>query len=129
MIRRAVHRVQDNEHFFVVCRYVERNALRAGLAKRAEQWRWGSLWHWLYKPALQPPLLSPWPLPRLPGWVERVNTPLTEPELAAVRLSDQRGRPLSDLDSVESIASRLNLESTMRPRGRQKIHFPSTKEA
>ena len=38
--------IQDDEHFLVVCRYVERNALRAGLVKRAEQWRYGSLWRW-----------------------------------------------------------------------------------
>jgi len=36
--------VQDDDHFFVVCRYVERNALRAGLVDRAEDWRWGSLY-------------------------------------------------------------------------------------
>ena len=35
--------VQSDEHFYTVCRYVERNALRAGLVERAEQWRWGSL--------------------------------------------------------------------------------------
>jgi len=120
--------IQDDRHFFVVCRYVERNALRAGLVDRAERWRWGSLWHWLHQPA---PLLSPWPIPRLSGWVERVNTPLSEPELAAVRLSAQRGRPLGDPDWVESIAHRLNLESTIRPRGRQQIRVPHppTKEA
>jgi len=68
--------------------------------------------------------LSPWPMPRLPGWVERVNEPLSEEELAAVRLSAQRGRPLGDEGWVESIARRLNLESTMRPRGRKRIRFP-----
>ena len=31
--------IQDDEHFLVVCRYVERNALRAGLVDHAEQWR------------------------------------------------------------------------------------------
>ncbi len=36
--------IQDDEHFFVVCRYVERNALRAELVDRVEEWRWGSLW-------------------------------------------------------------------------------------
>jgi len=36
--------IQHDQHYFVVCRYVERNALRAGLVKRAEDWRWGSLW-------------------------------------------------------------------------------------
>jgi putative transposase len=35
--------VQEDEHFYDVCRYVERNAARAGLVKRAEAWRWGSL--------------------------------------------------------------------------------------
>ena len=35
--------LQDDEHFYTVCRYVERNALRAKLVKRAEDWRWGSL--------------------------------------------------------------------------------------
>jgi putative transposase len=63
-------------------------------------------------------------MPRLPGWVERVNEPLSEEELAAVRLSAQRGRPLGDEGWVESIARRLNLESTMRPRGRKRVRFP-----
>ena len=61
---------------------------------------------------------------RQTSWMKRVNTPLSEAELAAVRLSAQRGRPLGDPGWVESIASRLNLESTMRPRGRQQIRFP-----
>ena len=36
--------VQADEHFLTVCRYVERNALRAKLVKRAADWRWCSLW-------------------------------------------------------------------------------------
>ena len=32
--------VQDDAHFLTVCRYVEANALRAGLAERAEGWSW-----------------------------------------------------------------------------------------
>jgi len=116
--------IQDDEHFFVVCRYVERNALRAKLVKRAEDWRWGSLWRWLQKPEPDPNLLSPWPLPRLPRWTARINECLTKEELDAVRLSAQRGKPLGDEGWVESIARRLNLESTMRPRGRPKVRFP-----
>jgi putative transposase len=38
--------VQGDEHFLTVARYVERNALRGGLVRRAEQWRWSSLWRW-----------------------------------------------------------------------------------
>jgi len=51
--------IQDDEHFFVVCRYVERNALRAGLVSDAQDWKWGSLWRWLRKPEPEPKLLSP----------------------------------------------------------------------
>ena len=113
--------IQDDDHFWVVCRYVERNALRAKLVARAEDWRWGSLWRWQQEPEPDPKLLSPWPLPRLPNWVHRVNSPLTANELDAVRLSAQRGRPLGDPAWVESITRRLKLESTIRPRGRQRV--------
>lgn len=110
--------IQDDDHFLVVCRYVERNALRAKLVRNAEDWRWGSLWRWLQKPEPKPELLSSWPVRRYPKWLERVNEPLSEKELAAVRKCAQRGQPLGDENWVESIARRLNLESTMRPRGR-----------
>ena len=112
--------VQDDEHFLTVCRYVERNALRANLVARAEDWRFGSLWRWMQPGEPKPKLLSPWPIARSPGWTDRVNTPLGDRELEAMRRSVQRGRPWGDEGWVESIARRLNLESTMRPRGRPK---------
>jgi putative transposase len=34
--------VESDEHFWVVARYVERNAQRANLVLRAEEWRWSS---------------------------------------------------------------------------------------
>ena len=33
--------IQGDEHFLTVCRYAQRNVLRAELVKRAKQWRWG----------------------------------------------------------------------------------------
>ncbi len=36
--------IQTDDHRVTACRYVEANAKRANLAKRAEQWRWASLW-------------------------------------------------------------------------------------
>ncbi|WP_406700058.1 hypothetical protein V5E97_14570 [Singulisphaera sp. Ch08] len=36
--------MQNDEHWLTVSRYMERNALRANLISRAEDWRWGSLW-------------------------------------------------------------------------------------
>jgi hypothetical protein len=37
--------VQEDGHLLTLGRYVERHALRARLVKRAERWRWCSLWH------------------------------------------------------------------------------------
>ena len=68
--------IQDDAHFLTVCRYVERNALRAELTARAEDWRWGSLWRWQQSVEPVPALLSPWPIPTpkpspgpWPGWL------------------------------------------------------------
>ena len=65
--------IQDDGHFLTVCRYVERNAVRARLVKQAEDWRWGSLWRWMQPTDPDPVLLSPWPIPRSPNWVDRVR--------------------------------------------------------
>ncbi|MCD0463180.1 transposase [Roseiconus lacunae] len=116
--------VQDDDHFLTLCRYVERNAMRAGLVARAEDWRWGSLYRWNCSSEPIPKLLSPWPIRRPPGWLDRVNTPLEEKELDRIRWSIRRGSPLGDAGWVESIARRLDLESTLRPRGRPKKRPP-----
>jgi putative transposase len=112
--------VQEDEHFYSVCRYVERNALRAGLVKRAEAWRWGSLRRREADVAAGPDLLSAWPLPRPGDWVEEVNRPQTEAELEALRRCVQRGQPYGSDVWVKRTAGRLGLESTLRPRGRPK---------
>ena len=115
--------IQDDAHFLTVCRYVERNALRAELTARAEDWRWGSLWRWQQSVEPDPALLSPWPIPRSPHWLARVNEPLTDRELIALRRSAQRGSPFGDSAWIESTAQRLGLAPTINPRGRPQVRF------
>jgi len=110
--------VQSDDHFLTVCRYVERNALRAGLAARAEDWRWGSLGRRQTSHAAAKPPLSPWPIDRPPDWTLRVNMPMTPAEEEAVKLSIRRGQPYGTAPWQKRMASRLGLESTFRPRGR-----------
>src|SRR3989304_5798896 len=86
--------VEDDDHFYSVVRYVERNALRAGLVDRAEQWRWSSLWRRERGDVASRAILSRWPLACPRNWVELVNTPQTEAEVAAVRTAIRRGNPL-----------------------------------
>ncbi len=82
--------IVDDMHFLTVLRYVEANALKAGLVRRAEDWKWGSL-HWRCdggSPLLDEPLIV------LPDdWVSLVNVPLTSAELQEARAIAKRGRP------------------------------------
>ena len=112
--------VQKDDHLYAVLRYVERNALRAGLVRRAETWRWCSLWRRHAGTDKERALLHPWPLPLPADWVEHVNRPQTEAELDAVRRSVVRGRPFGSAAWERQTAARLGLEYTLRPRGRPK---------
>ncbi len=75
--------VQEDEHFLTVCRYVERNALRANLVRQAENWRWSSLWQRLHEKSEVP--LAAWPVRQAKNWTEQVNEVQTQAELAALR--------------------------------------------
>ena len=99
-----------------MCRYVERNPLRANLVARAEHWRWSSLWHRMQ--ATQVPWLSDGPLPLPQRWKEYVNRAETEGELAALRRSVVRGAPFGDESWQEQTAAALGLESAFRRPGR-----------
>ena len=107
--------VEEDDHFFAVCRYVERNALRAGLVTLAERWKWGSLWHGASQSALL--ALDSWPVPRPSNWIEHVNQPQSEEELAAIRESVLRGRPYGSRAWVRQAAKTLGLTNTLRMRG------------
>ena len=108
--------VQADEHFLTVCRYVERNPLRAGLVHRAEMWRWSSLWQ--RHNACGEVTLHAWPVPMPSVWLEYVNSVETEAELAAVRSCVRRGSPFGSSAWQRQTAARLGIESTLRPLGR-----------
>ena len=85
--------IQDDSHFNVVCRYLERNPLGANLVSSAGDWRYGSLYRWNQPTEPKPQLLSPWPIARLPNWNARVDSALTKGELDAIHTCVERGRP------------------------------------
>ncbi len=109
--------VAQDEHFLQVCRYVERNALRAQLVRQAERWRWSSLWRRQH-PETVSPCLHDWPVVVSRNWVEEVNRPQTEAELEALRRSVRRGQPFGAEPWARAVAAQLGLESTLRARGR-----------
>src|SRR5262249_31209833 len=110
--------VQTDEHFLTVCRYVERNPVRAGLVLQAEHWRWGSLWQRAQRAAAAQELLSSWPVEQPAAWVQWVNEPLPHEVLQALRRCVNRGQPFGQATWQAQTATRLGLASTLRPRGR-----------
>ena len=107
---------QSDHHLLTVMRYVERNALRAKLVERAEDWPWGSL-HW--RSAIRPPIeLATPPVPLPIYWRHLVNEPQTEAELAAIRTCVNRQRPFGAEDWVRAQAKELDLEPSLAPIGR-----------
>src|SRR5262249_17517824 len=82
--------VESDDHTWVVARFVERNAVRAGLVLRAEEWRWSSLWRRYYGAEDERSLLAAWPIDMPEDWLERVNRSEGKEELEALRRSVQR---------------------------------------
>lgn len=113
--------IQRNDHFLTVCRYVERNALRANLAKRAEEWPWGSLWQRREVKGEDREFLlttSAWPVKPPRNWLALVNRAETPESLDAVRGSVVRGAPYGGELWRQRVAIKLGLTSSLRPRGR-----------
>lgn len=106
--------IQEGDHLLTVVRYAERNALRAGLAARAQDWPWcsaapaGPVW----------PALDPGPVPRPGDWLRHVKEPQTAAEVGALRECLRRGRPFGDGSWRAATAGRLGLEASLRPLGR-----------
>lgn len=110
--------VQEDAHFLTLCRYVEANALRAGLVKRAEEWRWCSLWSRRNGDGAAKRWLRSWPVEPPRDWVACVNRPIGAEQTKAVRQSVVRSTPLGSDRWKTRIATRLGLDLTLRPRGR-----------
>jgi len=108
--------VEEDDSFLALCRYVEANALRAGLVQRAEQWQWSGLWRRMHGSGEL--RLSPWPVARPRNWVAWVNRDLNQEQMQGIRECVQRGRPLGSESWVRQTAARLGLEFTLRGPGR-----------
>ncbi len=110
--------LENDEHFLVCARYIERNPLRSGLVRRAENWAWSSLHLRRSRPKLAERLLSEWPIDAPHDWVEEVNAAQPQQQIEALRLSIVRGRPFGSQSWTARTAGTLDLNHTLQPRGR-----------
>ncbi|HEX3998207.1 MAG TPA: transposase [Pirellulales bacterium] len=112
--------VAADEHLLGVLRYVERNPLRAGLVRRAEKWRWGSLHRRVSGTEAERNLLAEPPAPLGDDWIRHVNAPQSKAELDAIRRAVNRGQPFGGERWTAKVTGQLGLAHTFRPRGRPK---------
>lgn len=117
--------IQEDVHLLTVLRYVERNALTARLAARAEGWEWGSL-NWRAR-RCAPITLQPPPALLPANWVAYVNEPQTPAEVAAIRASIDRQAPFGTADWAARTAVVLGLEQSLAPIGRPRQANVTTK--
>jgi putative transposase len=66
-------------------------------------------------------MLHPGPLPRGKVWLDWVNRPQSEAELAALRKCIERGMPYGNETWQHATAERLGMEASLHPRGRPRI--------
>ncbi len=105
---------QSDGHLTTVARYIERNALRAKLADRAELWPWSSLGQQLLPESLRIPL-TPWPVERRSDWVQWVNGPQTAAEVEAIRACIRQDRPYGVDAWIKSAMRRLGWREPGKP--------------
>ena len=108
--------IEQDEHYLPVVRYVERNALRADLVARAEDWLWSSAS--CQSAGRSEGLVHPGPVAKGRLWLQQVNRAETDGELKRLRQSVNRGTPFGSDEWAATTASVLGLESSLRPRGR-----------
>jgi putative transposase len=108
--------VQCDGHLLRVCRYVERNPLRARMVARAEDWPWSSA-----SPKARAegrPTLADWPFARPEPWLDVLNQPEPPKELQELRRCVATGMPFGFDDGRRFSAGGSRRQWEQRPKRR-----------
>ena len=108
--------VQDDAHFSTLLRYVQRNPLKAGLVKQAQEWKWSSLFRGVAPHASLVPICD-WPIHRRKDWVQWVNQPQSPAEEQWLERSMKFSRPFGSPTWVSRMEKAMALPP-LRRRGR-----------
>lgn len=112
--------VQEDGHLLQLLRYIERNPLRAGLVKKAEDWEWSSLWKREQEDEEQKKLLDKWPIDIPTDYINLVNINQASEEVNSLRYSVNKGKPYGSETWVNKMIEKFNLGSTLKKPGRPK---------
>jgi putative transposase len=110
--------VKDDPHYLVVCRYVERNPIKAGLVASAADWPWSSA---SVTAGSTQPRTTEWPVARPEPWGEYVDRDESPGEFERLQTAIRSGTPYGPHGWREDAATRLRWPSGLRSRGRPRI--------
>ncbi len=119
--------IQEGDHLLCVLRYIEANPVRAKIVAEAGDYRWSSYAAHgqgqpdeLLSPLPEYEALAAYPAVRCRRWSALVHEVAPDSELSAIRRSTETGLPLGERAWVTRLAKKLDLDLTIRPRGRPK---------
>lgn len=105
----------DEAHLWTAVRYVERNPVRAGMVKRAEEYRWSSAAFHLPDRLIRAE--GEWGA-AIRDWDQVLNTDECESDVQLLRDRTRVGFPCGEEAFVLGVAEAAGCELTLRPRGR-----------
>ncbi len=91
---------QSDKHLLTVARYIDRNARRAKLVARCEDWPWSAVGQSALPSELRPGL-SEFPVERGEDWLSWVNEPQTKSEEESIRASVRTSRPYGSKEWIQ----------------------------
>lgn len=110
--------IEQDKHLLDVIRYVEQNPLRAGLVKRAQDWKWSSLSRRIRNSPQDKKLLSKLPTDLPVHYLQSVNEILRENSLVKLRASIGKGTPYGSDAWTSTMVTTYKMGSTIRNPGR-----------
>jgi putative transposase len=105
--------VQTDGHFLRLCRYVERNPVRARLVEFAQDWAWSSASPQAGLPGR--PGLSEWPVGKPATWTDYINEPILDGSLREIRKAIRRNEHYGDKSWKEAVCRELGWRSGRGP--------------
>ena len=111
---------EQDRYLLKLLRYVERNAKRANLVKKAEDWQWSSVWRREKGTLKQQKLLSQWPIDLPKNYLSLLNEALTASEEESLERSEEKSIPYGADTWVDKIVKKYKIEQVLKGVGRPK---------
>ena len=111
---------EKDQHLLTLLRYVERNAKKANLVQKAEDWQWSSVWRRFKGTKQHKEILAPWPTEIPSDYLNLLNIPLTIAEEEALERSEEKSIPFGNETWMARVVKKYNIEQVLRGVGRPK---------